>query len=165
MIKVICNASPIIGLVSIGKLDLLWELFDEVLIPEAVYQEVTAGKQTQDIALILDAVNNGHINVINIHGKDMANLLYGKLHKGELETIIGAKEDSSINFAIIDEKAARAFAATMLVDTLGLLGILIHAKATGLIDTVRPYIDKLISNGYWVSDELYNQVLSKANEL
>ncbi|MCL2627092.1 MAG: DUF3368 domain-containing protein [Oscillospiraceae bacterium] len=165
MIKVICNASPIIGLVSIGKLNLLWEIFDEVLIPEAVYQEVTAGNRTQDIAVILDAINNGNIKVIKIHGKDIANLLYGKLHRGELETVIGAKEDPTINLAIIDEKAARTFAATMLVDTLGLLGILIHAKATGLIEAVRPCLDKLISNGYWVSHGLYKQVLSKVDEL
>jgi len=34
---VMCNSSPIIGLSGIGKLDLLWTIFQEVLIPEAVY--------------------------------------------------------------------------------------------------------------------------------
>lgn len=34
MIRVVCNSSPIIGLSKIGKLDLLWTLFDEVMIPE-----------------------------------------------------------------------------------------------------------------------------------
>ena len=35
MTKVICNASPIIGLIGIDQFNLLWELFDEVLVPEA----------------------------------------------------------------------------------------------------------------------------------
>jgi predicted nucleic acid-binding protein len=37
MAKAVCNASPIIGLITIGKLKLLWELFEEVYIPQAVY--------------------------------------------------------------------------------------------------------------------------------
>ncbi len=37
---VICNSSHIIGLSGIGKLDLLWTIFQEVLIPEAVYNEL-----------------------------------------------------------------------------------------------------------------------------
>lgn len=91
--------------------------------------------------------------------------MYGKLHRGELETIIGAKEDQNIKYAIIDERAARTFATTMLVDTLGILGILIHAKSKGLIEVVRPLADKLIANGYRISQPLYRQVLDKVGEL
>ena len=34
MLRVLCNTSPIIGLITIGKLDLLWNLFDEVIVKE-----------------------------------------------------------------------------------------------------------------------------------
>jgi len=34
------NASLIVSLAMIGKFELLWELFEEVYIPKAVYQEV-----------------------------------------------------------------------------------------------------------------------------
>jgi predicted nucleic acid-binding protein len=37
MTKVVCNASPIIGLAVLGKLNFLWELF-EVVIPAEVYE-------------------------------------------------------------------------------------------------------------------------------
>ena len=43
MIRVVCNSSPIIALSKIGKLDLLWTLFDEVMIPEAVFEEIVHG--------------------------------------------------------------------------------------------------------------------------
>jgi len=165
MIKVICNASPIIGLIGIDQFSLLWKLFDEVVVSEAVYHELLAGNRVQEIAQIMDSINNGHINVVKIRSKKIADLLYGKLHLGELETIIGAKEDPSIKFAIIDEKAARTFAATLLVDTLGILGILMYAKSKGLVEAVRPHMDKLIQNNYRISDTLYNQVLMKENEL
>ncbi|MCL1817220.1 MAG: DUF3368 domain-containing protein [Clostridiales bacterium] len=165
MIKVICNASPIIGLMGIEKLSLLWELFDEVVMPEAVFQEICAGKRKFDTSLIKNAIDAGHIKVIKIRSKDMTSLLYGKLHAGELETIVGAKEDPDIRFAIIDEKAARTFAAAMLVDTLGILGILRYAKNKGKIKDIRPYLDRLIQNNYRISDGLYYQVLEKENEL
>lgn len=36
------NASPIISLARIGKLDLLRQLYDELIVPEAVWNEVVA---------------------------------------------------------------------------------------------------------------------------
>jgi len=152
MIKVICNAGPIIG------------LFDEVVIPKAVLQELYAGNRDTESTLIKEAIENGYIKVIEIRSSDMACLLYGKLHLGELETIIGAKEDTDIRFAIIDEKAARTFASATFVDTLGILGVLSYAKSKGKIEAVRPYMDMLIQNNYRVSDILYNQVLKNEQE-
>ena len=45
------------------------------------------------------------------------------MHFGELEVIVGAKE-LGIDFAIIDEHAARKMASEFLIDTIGVLGIL-----------------------------------------
>lgn len=47
MTSAVVNSTPLIGLSILGKLTLLQELFDQVLIPESVYQEVAvhgAGK-------------------------------------------------------------------------------------------------------------------------
>lgn len=41
-LRVICNTSPIIGLLSINRLSLLWDLFDEIILPKAVYDEICA---------------------------------------------------------------------------------------------------------------------------
>ena len=38
--KVVVNATPLIALALVGQLDLLARLFDEVLVPPAVYHEV-----------------------------------------------------------------------------------------------------------------------------
>ena len=57
MIKVICNAGPIIGLMGIGKLNLLWQLFDEVVIPKAVLQELYAGNRDTESTLIKEAMD------------------------------------------------------------------------------------------------------------
>ena len=41
-IDIICNTSPIIGLISIDRLYLLWDLFGIIIIPEAVFNELFA---------------------------------------------------------------------------------------------------------------------------
>ena len=41
-IDIICNTSPIIGLISIDRLYLLWDLFGSIIIPESsVFLDVT----------------------------------------------------------------------------------------------------------------------------
>ena len=39
--KVVSNTSPIINLACIGQLNLLHQLYGEVIIPGAVYEEIT----------------------------------------------------------------------------------------------------------------------------
>jgi len=41
--KAIVNATPLIALALIDRLDLLPDIFDEVIVPEAVYNEVVRG--------------------------------------------------------------------------------------------------------------------------
>ncbi|NES86359.1 MAG: hypothetical protein F6K10_36115 [Moorea sp. SIO2B7] len=39
--KVICNATPLINFAAINRLDILRAIFQQVIIPEAVYKETT----------------------------------------------------------------------------------------------------------------------------
>lgn len=164
-LRVICNASPVIGLFSIQKINLLWELFNEVIMPEAVFEELCADsihhkEESQELKRL---VSCGKIQVCQIRNKELVKSLYGRLHFGELEVIIGAKEQN-IKLAIIDEKSARKLATEFLVDTIGILGILLLAKQKGLLTQVKPELDKLKSNGYRISHSLHEQVLKRAKE-
>ena len=165
MIRVVCNASPIIGLVNIKSLKLLWELFDEVLIPQAVYDELTCDKNLygHHIDEIDDAINSGKIKLFIVKNQEFIKQLYGKLHAGELEVVVGAKEQG-IKTVIIDERAARNFASSMLLDTLGIIGILQLAKKYNKITEIKKYLDELIGNQYRISSELYDRALEKAGE-
>lgn len=56
-LKVICNTSPIIGLMSIGRLSLLWQLFDEVILPKAVVEALcTNSSNTRKRVLIFSSI-------------------------------------------------------------------------------------------------------------
>ena len=45
MPKVVSNTTPLISLLKISRLDILRELYKEITIPFAVYQEIEAGKR------------------------------------------------------------------------------------------------------------------------
>lgn len=89
--------------------------------------------------------------------------MYGRLHKGELEVMIAAKE-LKINRVIIDDRPARNFSETMLLKSIGLIGILLTAKKLGLISEVKKYLDILIQEGYRISKKLYLEGLKSAGE-
>ncbi len=164
-LRVICNTSPIIGLISIDRLSLLWELFDEIIIPQAVYDELCADsiRHQSEIETIQRCVEIGQFSVYRVQNETAVKQLYGKLHFGELEVIVGAKE-LNIPLAVIDERAARKMASTFLIDTIGILGILTLAKQRGLIPHIKPEIDKLRMSGYRIGEAIYRQILNQNGE-
>lgn len=163
--SIVCNTSPIIGLMSIERLPILKGLFNEIILPEAVYKELCAGSSVhqQEIDMIKDWVLKGYFKIYEVKNAEMVRGMYGKLHFGELEVIVAAKE-LGLKLAVIDEKAARRMAEQFLVNTIGIMGILLLGKRRGLISYVKPDIDKLRMNGYRISDGLYYQILNKAGE-
>ena len=165
-IEVICNTSPIIGLISINRLNLLCELFGTIFIPQAVYNELCANSATHqsDIEQIKNYIENGKLRLCRVENQEMVNAMYGRLHYGELEVIVGAKE-KGIKTAIIDDLAARKMANDLLIDTIGLVGILYLAKQEGLVDSIKKEIDRLLENGYYIADGLYRNILERAEEI
>jgi predicted nucleic acid-binding protein len=163
--KVVSNSSPIIGLSILNLVNILWELFDEVIITEAVFEEVvTNGKGNRGYLEVVEAIQNGNITVYKVRDEFFVKKFFGKLHKGELEVIAAAKElDAS--YLLIDDKAARVLAETLLLEPTGLIGILKIAKITGKINNLKICLDKLILEGFRISKKLYSQLLKEVNEL
>lgn len=52
MPKIIVNSTPLIVLCRIGRLDILQKLYQEISIPTAVYQEVTAIEDSVSIQIM-----------------------------------------------------------------------------------------------------------------
>lgn len=165
MAKIICNSSPIIGLSIIDKLNLLWEIFDEVYVPEAVYQEVVSGNRIKNHGEreLKEAVKNNNIKIYKVKNKKLAEQMSPRLHSGELEVIIAAQE-LSITLVVIDDKLARDFADVMLLKSIGVIGILEIAKKFGKIDKIKNYLDKLMAEGYWLSKKLYAEAMMRVGE-
>jgi len=160
MRKVISNTTPILSLIKIGKLDILKELYGQIMIPEAVFNEMEVGK---DWLFYTDLSKIDWIRIEPIQ-QITSKLYLFDLDAGEAEVIILAQEQKA-DLVIMDEIMGRRYAKQLGLKLTGTLGILLRAKEKGLIDDVAPLISNLIKNGVWISPELIKVVLKKAGEL
>lgn len=66
---------------------------------------------------------------------------------------------------IIDEKLGRFHAKHANLKLTGTIGVLLKAKAKGLIAELKPLLNQLTNNKVWISESLKNVILRKAGEL
>jgi uncharacterized protein len=83
--------------------------------------------------------------------------------RGEAEVIALALERSS-SLVLVDERAARELCQKLNLPTRGTLGILLEAIAKGYLGTVRPIVDALRSQGFWLDAVTRRRVLALAGE-
>ena len=65
---------------------------------------------------------------------------------------------------IIDERKGRNEAIKSGLQVTGILGIVLAAKQQGFIPLVKPILNDLIANGFWIREQLYAEVLLVAGE-
>ena len=160
---VISNSSALINLVIIGRLGLLREKFGEIIVPQAVWQEVVIEGAGKPGAKEVERAN--WIRVEEVTNKPLVQLLEQKLDDEESEAIALALEVGA-DLVLLDERDARDTAESLGLDILGVIGILIWAKKKGLILSLQDELDQLRNVAkFRFNDELYRRVLAEVGEV
>lgn len=159
---VVSDTTPLIGLASIGRLELLQQLFGEVYIPQAVFDEtVTFGRKESRAR---EEVSNAiWIHVIEAKDRLAINILLDEMDLGEVETIILASELNA-DWVLMDEKKGRRKLTQLNIPKIGTLGILLKAKQLGLISTLKTEFEDLQKSGFSISPMIVDEVLKMAGE-
>ncbi|MEM7586364.1 MAG: DUF3368 domain-containing protein [Acidobacteriota bacterium] len=157
--SLVANAGPLIALARIGKLELLPAAYAEVLVPNAVYQEITEDPLLPGAQEVAQA---GWLSSVEVTDSRAVARMRFWLDQGESEAIVLA-QDRAMPLAI-DERRGRRIAAAFGVDITGTVGILLACKRLGLIDTVTVLLDELIQNGVRLSPFLYESARRLAQE-
>jgi len=98
-----------------------------------------------------------------LRDRSLLNLLNETLDIGEAEAIALSIELSA-DAVLIDELDGRLAASNLGLDVTGLVGVLVKAKQFGLIPSVQPEIEKLVSEaGFWLNPVFVNEVLRSVN--
>ena len=133
----------------------------EVLIPEEVQNEFLATERPvrrhalknapwiRTVALISPLDDTTYPNVI---------------HRGEAAVFDLAKERGA-RLVILDDLEARRYAKRIGLPTKGTVGVLLDAKRSGFISTIKPLLDVLWENGVHLGASLVNEALQEAREL
>ena len=159
---VVTDTSVVLNLCRVGLEYLLLDLFGKVISPPAVASEF------QRLAVV-DPRFAGllwppSIRVVAPLGTAPALRGNHKLHPGEIEALSLAAEQN-IDLVLMDERAGRAAAARLGLESVGILGILIQAKKDGLLPEIGPVLDDLESKaGFWISPSLKIRVLGLVRE-
>ena len=161
MRKVIVNSTPIILLSNINQLELLKQIYGEITIPQAVYDEVT---EKTDSACQNLKNHFAWIKIETIKNPLQKKMYQAKLHDGEVEVMILAQEEPKADLVILDDNTAKKTARFLELTVTGTLGILVKAKQLKLIEKIKPLMDALIGNGFFVAQNVYNMVLEQAWE-
>ena len=145
---VVSDSTCLIGLERIGELEILPALFDPIMIPPEVEREFGSKfswLQTENLT---------------------SNLLVAALRlvvdSGEAEAIALASEKSCL--LISDDKQARAAAKRLGIAFIGTVGVLVRAKQSGVVTAIKPILDDLELNNFFISQALGEEALKLVGE-
>ncbi len=155
---VIADSSALVALATCDALDVLVQIYEDVKVPTAVYDEVVVPGKPQGVALATFLTGR----VVSV---DMSRwiVVAGSLGRGELEAMALYKQLSA-DALLIDDRRARAIAEQNQIVCVGALGILLLAKHKSVIREIKPYVDKLRSSPLHYAEALLAKVLSLADE-
>jgi predicted nucleic acid-binding protein len=160
---IVSDTSPISNLILIERLDILRELFSDVIVPPAVNTEIKALKLLgKDIREFETAE---WIRVSKPADLHKVNSLKARLDEGEAEAITLALE-LKCDLLLMDERIGTRIAREEGLMTVGLVGVLIKAKEQNIIDAVRPILADLKTKaGFWLGENLERKIMEELNEV
>ena len=125
---------------------MLKKLYGEIIIPEAVYKELSAKAESACKRMVDMSLD--WIRVEKIQNQMAKSMYKTQLHEGEVEVMILSIEIGA-DVVIIDDANAKKHAKYLGLPVAGTLGILIKAKQEGHIETLRPILEQMIEHGIY----------------
>jgi len=146
--EIVTDSTCLIVLERIDLLDILPQLFEPVLVASTVAKEFGRSLQWLNVKIASD--------------EQFVASLKSQMHSGEAETIALARERASR--VLLDERRARHVARKLGLRIIGTVGVLLLAKHELIIPKVKPVLDRMKANGFYMTDDLRNDAIRLAGE-
>lgn len=158
------DASPLIALALVRRLDLLQILAQPVWVTDAVWDEVAGDLGWPGAEAIIQAEADRIITRIDAGDRNA----YPQLGQGESTTLSAAAESGA--YVVIDDLQARTVIArdpylrTAIYYSFTTTSLLLHAKRRGVIPAIKPLLDALMQQNYGIDPKAYRSALRLAGE-
>lgn len=162
---IVSDTTPLISLMKIDRLDLLQQLFGEVHIPSAVFEELVSNSRfPNESRQIRECIFIKKVNVTAVHSVDLLRRSTG-LDAGESEAIV-LSDSMDASLLLIDEAKGRQIAMQMGIQIMGTIGVLLVAHKDNILseEEVLKCIETLKITGRHISDKLYEQLIKKLSD-
>ncbi|WP_437298219.1 DUF3368 domain-containing protein [Sorangium sp. So ce426] len=158
-VAVISDTGPLSYLHRLGRLELLQHLYRRLLVPPAVVAELNVG-----LRLGRDLPDVTTLDWIELRSPP-AHALQGidGLGAGETEGIALSRSLPG-SLVLLDDGYARTVATSLGLHITGTAGVLVVAKERGLLDLVRPELERLQTFGFRLATPVWRAVLERAGE-
>ena len=156
----VIDSSPLIVLGKVRRLDLLSTLYRDIVMPPAVVDEVLA-KSSLVSADLREFVERSEIRAVQ--DVRLVQTLIVDLGRGEAEAIAVTAEIGEA-LLVMDDFDGRRVARALGLQVTGVLGVLVEAKYRGVVSGVRPILEAVSGEGFWLSESLRRTVLDAVGE-
>jgi uncharacterized protein len=151
---VVSDTSPISALLKIGEVQLLKQLFGEVIIPVAVQNELLRAHSNLPL----------WVRVVSVQNLISAAKFRALVDAGEAEAIQLAKELRADRI-LIDDHKGRTLAEREGLRAIGLVGVIALAKKKGMITSARKVVSDLQVRAHvYVAQAIIDAVLKELGE-
>lgn len=157
---VISDTTPIISLLKVQQLQLLQKLYGTVLVPKAVYRELTENPSFAEEAAIVNKADFLSVAVVeNVKSVNILRAVTG-LDAGESEALIMYDEQKA-DILLMDEHKGRVVAKQLDIRHIGTAGILLLAYDKKLIRAaeVKSCVDTMLVNGIRLDKKICNVMM------
>ncbi|WP_336037804.1 DUF3368 domain-containing protein [Halobacterium yunchengense] len=154
---VVSDTSPLLNLALIDRTDLLRSQFSDVTVPQQVWDELTEGED--GLEALRELRDDGFLHLVEVERSDLFVELFHELDLGETAALCYAVEEDA-DLVLLDERDGRRVARRHDLNVTGVIGILLRGANTGAVD-LEHELDALREAGFWISDDLYSQILSE----
>ena len=159
---VVSDTTPLISLLKVEHLSLIKDLFGQILIPGAVFDELVSNPRfSEEAQKIMEA---DYIIRTEIEDRSHVDLLHRAtgLDLGESESI-WLCDSRKADLLLMDEAKGRQIAKQMGLSVMGTIGMLMVSAQEGLLtkSEIEICITTLRQNGRHISESLYQQLLDR----
>lgn len=145
---VIADTSCFILLNKIEEIEILKKLFQTIYTTTDVLKEY--GKSLPGWIIIKEPKDSHYQEIIEL-----------EIDKGEA-SVIALSYEIENSLLILDDLKARKLADKLQLDYTGTFGVIVKAKQSGKINSVKPILDKIKLTNFRFSDKIFSEILKQA---
>lgn len=161
---IVSDATPLLHLTRAGLLDLLPKLYDRVITPGSVWEEVLGQGEPQSETHILQNASEKWLEVRTLALRERrtseALRRVAPVGQGEADTI--AVAEALKTPVLMDDRVAVDLARMRGIETHWTTSVVLEARQRGILDrsAARRAVEDLVSSGLWIRQDVLLRILA-----